>query len=245
MTDDPLYTDPDLVAFYDWENPWAASDDFFCGFARAGDRVLDLGCGTGMLAVELARRGHGVTGLDPAGAMLDVARGRGGGALVEWVQGDARTFDLGAVFDCILMTGHAFQTLLTPADRLAVMACVARHMAPGGRFVFDSRNPLCREWEEWTPDQSLETLEHPDLGPVERWNDVAVEAGRVTYGTHYRVRGRVLSAQSPIAFPSQAEIEEGIATAGLSVQRWLGGYGDVEWSKACAEIIPVVGHAGQ
>jgi 2-polyprenyl-3-methyl-5-hydroxy-6-metoxy-1,4-benzoquinol methylase len=52
-------------------------------------RVVDVGCGTGSLAVRLAELGFSVTGVDPAGASLDVARAKPNGELVAWVHGDA------------------------------------------------------------------------------------------------------------------------------------------------------------
>ncbi len=239
--EDLLYADPDLVQFYDWENPWRDSFTFFAGLCEGSERVLDLGCGTGLFAVELARRGHSVTGCDPAGAMLDVARRRPDGDRVHWVEADARSLALRGTFDTILMTGHAFQTLLSPADRAALFAVIARHLASGGHFFFDSRNPALREWEQWTADATRETLSHPAFGMVERWNDVALDAtsGIVTYGTHYRLDdNRQLEAHSRIAFPPKTEIEALIEAAGLRVDRWMGDYTGNPFTAASREIIP-------
>ncbi|MCB1435289.1 MAG: class I SAM-dependent methyltransferase, partial [Alphaproteobacteria bacterium] len=115
MTPEALYNDPSLVQFYDLDNGWYDDTRFCLGMARDGQRVLDLGCGTGLLAAALAERCR-VTGVDPAAAMLDVARQRAGGDRVTWVEGDARTIRLGEVFDFVVMTGHAFQVFLTDAD---------------------------------------------------------------------------------------------------------------------------------
>ncbi len=241
MTDDLLYADPDLVQFYDWENPWRDSFSFFAGLAEGSERVLDLGCGTGLFTVELARRGHRVTGCDPAGAMLDVARRRDGGDQVHWVEADARALALDEAFDMILMTGHAFQTLLSTSDRAALFAVIARHLAPGGRFVFDSRNPAVRAWEQWTADATRETLPHPTFGMVERWNDVELDEGSgiVTYGTHYRLDDdRQFEARSRIAFPPKSEIEVLVAAAGLRVDRWIGDYTGSPFAADSREIIP-------
>lgn len=149
---DALYHDPALARFYDWDCPWTADHDWFATLVRGS--VLDLGCGTGMFAAELAARGLQVTGVDPAPAMLDIARARKGGARVRWVGADARDLNLGERFDTVLMIGHAFQTLLTGPDRAATLATIAGHLATGGRFFFDSRNPGAREWETWGPAQT-------------------------------------------------------------------------------------------
>ena len=97
MTADPLYRDPALAAFYDLENGWAADFDFCTKLAAGAESVLDLGCGTGMLAAALAP-GRRIVGVDPAAAMLDIARRRLGGRAVRWVEADVRGLDLGERF---------------------------------------------------------------------------------------------------------------------------------------------------
>ena len=244
MDDDRLYHDPALADFYDLENGWERSPDFaYCrAFAADAASVLDLGCGTGELAVALAGE-RLVVGVDPAAAMLEIARAKPGAERVDFVEGDARTVRLGRRFERIVLTGHAFQVFLTTQDRRAALATIAAHLAPGGRFIFDSRNPACREWEEWGPDDSLRLLEHPRFGTVAAWNDVAEdpETGIVTYGTHYEVRatGKRLSAASRIAFPDKAELEALIAEAGLRVDRWLGDWEGNAWQPGAREMIPL------
>src|SRR6185295_14259902 len=113
---DRLYSDPDLVQFYDIENERGVDFDYCVRFAQGARSVLDLGCGTGQLAAALVD-GRSVSGVDPASAMLDIARRRVGGESVDWVEADARTVRLGRRFDLVLLTGHAFQVFLTPDDR--------------------------------------------------------------------------------------------------------------------------------
>ena len=77
MTPDAIFADPRLARLYDALNP--VEDDLRGLVEFVGSeplRVLDLGCGTGRLALMLAERGHDVVGVDPAAAMLDVARTR-------------------------------------------------------------------------------------------------------------------------------------------------------------------------
>src|SRR4051812_41074032 len=122
------YNQPELAVLYDEENGWDASADFYRNLAlRTGaTTLLDLGCGTGTVTrgIVQAIGGSGV-GVDPAAPMLDVARKNTRGEKVEWVEGDARTFDLGRLFDLIIMTGHAFQAFLTEADQIALFRNVA------------------------------------------------------------------------------------------------------------------------
>src|SRR5688572_28616020 len=104
--DDPLYRNPALAQFYDVANQWGADFDYCVSLASDATSVLDLGCGTGELAAALAQN-RKVTGVDPAAAMLDNARGRPGGGNVAWVQADALSVRLGKRFDLIVLTGHA------------------------------------------------------------------------------------------------------------------------------------------
>ncbi|MEQ9608506.1 MAG: methyltransferase domain-containing protein [Kiloniellaceae bacterium] len=245
--DDPLYQDGELVQFYDLENGWRADFDFCARLAADARSVLDLGCGTGELAAGIAQRypDCAVTGADPAAAMLDIARRRPRGDKVEWVEADARTLDLGRRFGLIVLTGHAFQVFLTRQDQLAVLRTIARHLNPRGRFVFDSRNPSAEEWRTWVPAESLHEVEHPTLGKVEAWNDVAHDpaSGIVTYETHYRVTasGKHLTAASKIRFTPKEELESLIAEAGLHVTRWYGDWQESPWTPGAKEIIPLGG----
>lgn len=244
MTADPasdrLYHDPALVRFYDLDNGWGADLDFCLGLAGNARSVLDLGCGTGRFAARLAGSRE-VAGVDPAAAMLDVARRRPGGDRVAWIEADARTVRLGRRFDLVVLTGHAFQVFLTEADRRAALATIAAHLAPGGRFVFDVRNPLAEEWRQWTPDLSRRLLDDPDLGRVEAWNDVSHDArtGIVTYETRYRALagGGRWAATSRIGFTGRETLARLMDEAGLVVERWMGDWRGAPFEPASPEII--------
>lgn len=242
LDDDRLYRDPELADFYDLENGWAPDTEYCRSLAQDAASVLDLGCGTGLLAAGLGED-RAVMGVDPAGAMLDVARRRPGGDKVTWVEADARTFRSDRRFDLIVMTGHAFQCLLTDDDQIALLRTIAHHLTPQGRFIFDSRNPAIREWEEWVPAESYRIIQHPRFGAVESWNDVAYDGatGIVTYRTFYKVpaTGHTLSAPSRIRFTPQETIAAHIATAGLTADRWLGDWQGSPWHAGAKEIIPI------
>ncbi|WP_193367817.1 class I SAM-dependent methyltransferase [Pelagibius marinus] len=242
--DDPLYEDGNLVQFYDLENGWGPDFDFCAGLAAGARSVLDLGCGTGELAAKLAETCE-VVGVDPAAAMLAVARARPGGDRVEWLEGDARDLRLDRRFDLILLTGHAFQVFLTPEDQLAALRTIALHLNPRGRFIFDSRNPAVEEWREWVPEESREEITHPKLGAVEAWNDVAYDpaTGIATYETHYRVvsTGQHFSATSQIRFTPKDELEALISEAGLHVTQWYGDWQGGPCTADSKELIPLGG----
>lgn len=94
--------------------------------------VLDLGCGTGRVALHLARRGHQVTGLDVDAGLIEAFAERAVGLPAHPVTADARNFDLGAEFGLALAPMQLVQLLDTPADRLAFLSCIASHLRPDG-----------------------------------------------------------------------------------------------------------------
>jgi SAM-dependent methyltransferase len=239
---DLLYHDPRLVDFYDIDNGWYDDTRTCLKLAQGVASVLDLGCGTGLLASAIAQTGARVTGVDPAPAMLDIARHRDGGDRVTWVEGDGRKVRLNQRFDFILMTGHAFQCLLTDADQLALLQTIAVHLTPTGRFIFDSRNPKGREWLEWSPKKSHRFVTHPKHGQVESWNDYAYDepSGIVTYGTYYRLgNGDLLAAKSDIRFSPQESLARLITQAGLTIDRWMGDWQGGDYTPDAKEIIPL------
>lgn len=94
--------------------------------------VLDAGCGTGRVAVELARRGIEVVGVDLDPAMLDAARRKA--PALPWVEQDLAAVDLGRQFDVVVAPGNVM-IFLTPGTERAVVANLARHLAPRGLLV--------------------------------------------------------------------------------------------------------------
>lgn len=241
-TEDRLYQDADLAQFYDLDNGWGADLDYCVRRAADARSVLDLGCGTGQLAARLAQ-GREVFGVDPAGAMLDIARARPGGGAVTWVQSDAQTLRLGRQFDLVLLTGHAFQVFLSDEDQRAALTTIAAHLAPGGRFILDSRNPAVEEWREWGPAESERLFAHPRLGTIKAWNDVSQDetTGVVTYETHYVVLdgGQHYSATSKIRFSPRDHLEAMLGSAGLVADEWLGDWTGGACTATSPDFIPI------
>jgi SAM-dependent methyltransferase len=96
--------------------------------------VLDAGCGTGRVAIELARLGHDVVGVDVDPAMLEAARAKAPG--LTWVEADLTDpqLDLGRTFDVVVMAGNVLIFVPSGTEE-QVIANTARHVAPGGRLV--------------------------------------------------------------------------------------------------------------
>ncbi|MCU1351884.1 MAG: Methyltransferase type 11 [Acidimicrobiales bacterium] len=94
--------------------------------------VLDAGCGTGRVAIELARRGLAVVGVDVDPAMLGSARANRPD--LEWHEADLVSVDLGRTFDAVVMAGNVL-IFVAPGSEGAVVARAAAHLAPGGLLL--------------------------------------------------------------------------------------------------------------
>jgi SAM-dependent methyltransferase len=94
--------------------------------------VLDAGCGTGRVAIELARRGVDVVGVDLDPHLLEAARTKAPG--LAWQLADVTTVDLGRTFDVVVLAGNVM-IFLAPGTEGAALANLGRHVAPGGRLI--------------------------------------------------------------------------------------------------------------
>jgi SAM-dependent methyltransferase len=94
--------------------------------------ILDAGCGTGRVTLELARRGFDVVGVDADPGMLDVARRKG--PHLTWIEADLVHVDLGRRFGAVVLAGNVM-VFLAPGTEGAVLANLARHLEGGGLLV--------------------------------------------------------------------------------------------------------------
>jgi ubiquinone/menaquinone biosynthesis C-methylase UbiE len=230
-----LYTDPRLVALYDTLNPAAADTAFYLALAAGKDRVVDLGCGTGLLACELAAQGARVIGIDPAAAMLQVARTRSHAERVDWIEGDARALALLPPADTVLMTGHVAQLFIDDSALLETLKAARYALRTGGQLAFESRNPAARAWDAWTPARSRRHIAVEGIGEVEVWLDDASENSQsvVRFTTHYkfRVSGNELVSESTLRFRSQNELAALLNQAGFGHLDWFG-----DWDRAAVMV---------
>ena len=182
----------------------------------AARRVLDVGCGTGSLAILLARSRHTAVGVDPAEASLEVAKSKAHAASVTWIHGDATEVPaLDA--DLATMTGNVAQVFLTDNDWAQALRSIHAALRPNGYLVFETRRPERRAWEEWAADTEPVTLDIPDSGQVERRlavTDVSLPFVSFRYTYRFLADGAVVTSDSALRFRSRDEVESSLAANG-------------------------------
>jgi SAM-dependent methyltransferase len=221
------FNDPRLVEVYDAESPWARDDDYFAALVNEthGARVLDLGCGTGRLALGLAAAGHVVTGIDPSSASLAAARRKSGAERVTWIHGTAESAPE-AAFDVAIMTGHVAQFLLGEHEWTRALRALRRALVPGGRLAFHAYDPESRIWERWNPQDSQRQVVIRDGTTVAIWTEVTrLTDDAVSYSHHYRfANGEELRSDSSLHFWSEPRLQQSVTDAGFAIERVFGGW---------------------
>ncbi len=237
------YTDPRLVALYDTVCAGREDTEFYLELATelSASTIVDVGCGTGLLACELADRGHRVIGVDPSGAMLGVARNRSGGDRVEWIEGDATQLD-GVEADLVIMTGHVAQVITDHDDWHATLDAANRVLRPGGRVAFESRDPRAQAWTAWTPETSRRQLEDPAVGRFDVWNQVVeLRDDLVQFGLHYLLAdtGEELVTSNELRFRTELELTGSLTDAGFAVEQLFGDWDRQPVGEETPELIYV------
>jgi len=218
---DPIFADPRLARLYDaLDGPRDDLDAYEALIAELGCRsVLDIGCGTGELAVRLAARGLDVTGVDPAGASVAIARAKPGAETVRWVDGQVADV-LPLQVDVAIMTANVAQVFVGEDEWLEVLRAARASLRPGGHLVFETRRPEAEAWREWTPERSRSIDHVPGIGNVTNWVELLhVDPRTVSFRWTFQFAdsGEELVSDSTLRFRSQAEIESSLVASGLSL----------------------------
>lgn len=243
-TPDPYFSNPQLAELYDAFSAHRRDFDFYLPLLLSADNVLDVGCGTGEL-LHLAREaGHTgrLCGLDPADAMLEQARER---TDIEWIHGDLSTVDWIQEFDLVVMTGHAFQVLIEDDELRASLAAIRRALTHNGRFAFETRNPLARAWQSWTPENAREIVHRGNTVRMETRVETPITADRVSF-THTFTSpawDQPQTSRSTLRFLDLDALSVFLAEADLLVEQQYGDWDRQPLADASPEIITIAKRA--
>jgi SAM-dependent methyltransferase len=240
---DRLFSEPSLAALYDLFSPSdRRSDfDFYIPFVMSARAVLDVGCGTGALLHRARESGHHgrLCGLDPAAGMLEQARKRSD---IEWTLGDLASVPFDREFDFVVMTGHAFQVLVEDSELRAALVAIRSALKEEGRFAFETRNPLVREWERWNPAHAHEVIDA--TGAVVRMVrevQTPVEGDIVSFSHTFTSPewDRPQISRSTLRFLDAGSLSTFLSEAGLKIEEQYGDWDRQRLSDTSPEIITI------
>jgi SAM-dependent methyltransferase len=225
--------------------------------AESDGPVLELGCGTGRVTIPIAEAGIDVTGLDSSEAMLEVAlrkaQDRPAGERPTLLHSDMRDFSLDRRFGLVIIPFRGFLSLLTVEDQLRTLRNVRRHLAPGGRLVFNVFVPdLDTLVEESDSAQHLRDVTDPESGRV------SVLWHRSTYDNHNQIidttvivdrldeGGTVVERfyrDFQLRYAHRWEIHHLLEVCGFQVRELYGDFDRTDFDEESIEMVWVAGAA--
>jgi SAM-dependent methyltransferase len=191
--------------------------DFLAGLAGRG-AALELGIGTGRVALPLARRGIRVHGIDLSEAMVARLRAKPGAEQIEVTVGDFATTRVEGRFSVAYLVFNTIGNLTTQDEQVACFENVADHLQPGGCFVIEVGVPQLRRLPPG------ETVRAFSLTPTHLGFDEYDLASQRLISHHYRIEDGGLDASSlPMRYVWPAELDLMARLAGMTLrERWAG-----------------------
>jgi SAM-dependent methyltransferase len=214
------------------------------GHQHRGGDILELGCGSGRVTRLLAQSEARVAGVDVSPELLAIARRRVAADRVWLLLADMRQLAFRCRFDAIVAPDDPFSHLTSDADRARVLAGVAGHLAPTGRFVLDAL---------WFPADEERRGASAEGRVVE--HDLDLEGRRVHVTERWRCDARTHRCTTEYGYDSGsdeparatfrsrywtlAELGQGLAAAGLRMTAAWGGYDRRSWDEQRSEHLVV------
>jgi SAM-dependent methyltransferase len=195
--------------------------DFLAGLASGG-RALELGIGTGRIALPLAARGVDVHGIDLSRAMTSRLRAKPDGRAIDITIGDFATAKVDGTFRLAYLVFNTIMNLTTQAAQVACFRNVAAHLEPGGCFVIEVGVP---DLQRLPPGERFVVFD----GSETHWGideyDIANQ-GLISH--HFAVRdGAMTKSSGPYRYVWPAELDLMAELAGLRLRdRWAGWKGE-------------------
>ena len=189
--------------------------DFLAGSA-AGGSALEMGIGTGRIALPLSRRGVTVYGIELSSAMIAQLRAQRGGSGISVIPGDYATTAVDRSFDLVYLLRNTITNLVTQDEQVQAFRNAAAHLRPGGRFVIENYIPHLRR----LPPGETTRIFAATPGHL-GYEDYDV-AAQIAVSHHYwTMEGQLRTFSSPHRYAWPAELDLMARLAGLTLrERW-------------------------
>ena len=242
---DRIFANTVLAELYDTFSLHRRDFDFYLPLLMSAESILDVGCGTGELLHTAREAGHSgrLCGLDPAAAMLDQARQKQ--TNVEWTLGDLSSLNWRREFDLVVMTGHAFQVFVDDDQLRDALAAIRSLLTEDGRFAFETRNPLARAWERWSPDHAVEVEYNGQTVRMARQVENPVTGDLVSF-THTFTSpswDQPQVSRSTLRFLDLDSLSSFLSRTGFAVEEQFGDWEGQPLTETSPEIITVARRA--
>lgn len=210
-----------IAQYYDQLNGWGKHDEFFleCLAALDVQTVADVGCGTGRVTYKMAAQGYNITAIDPDQAAIAYAKQQASNTSITWIVGDSQQLP-SHTYDVVTMTANVAQVFITEDSWQRTLQHVYSALQPGGHFLFDTRNPEARVWEDWLNDDEVEVLIDANTGDrLLYWDDYEGMQHNVftfTQNIQNDTTQQLHQATVQLIFRSQDDILTALNEAGFS-----------------------------
>jgi SAM-dependent methyltransferase len=195
--------------------------DFLVEMAGGG-RALELGIGTGRIALPLAKRGVEVHGIDLSRAMVARLRAKPGGDDIGVTIGDFATTTVDGSFTLAYMVFNAIVNLTTQEAQVACFRNVAAHLEPGGRFVIEVATP---DLQRIAPGETFHVFDASE----NYWGIDEIDVATQGFWSHHleEVEGRLERFSAPFRYVWPSELDLMAQLAGMTLgERWGGWKGE-------------------
>ncbi|MFA7249000.1 MAG: class I SAM-dependent methyltransferase [Dehalococcoidia bacterium] len=216
--------------------------EFYRDLAVAsGGPVVELGVGTGRIAIPTAAAGVEVIGIDRSPEMLAVARTRAEAAGVtsrlRLEAGDMRSFTVAEPVPLVTIPYRAFLHNLEDADQAATLRACRRALRPGGRLALNVFNPDLRIIERWQAKGARHVEPFDGEGRIEAHHEFRPAARMVTSRLRWREGGDVRNGSLTLRYVTRAEMEGLLATAGFTVEALYGDCHGAPFEEGYTELV--------
>lgn len=222
ISTDPVFSDACLAKIYDDFDGERRDLIPYVDMIKKlkAQNVIDFGCGTGSLALLLEQESIDVVGVDPAAAMIDVAKSKPRADKVQWIVGGADQLTANSV-DVVVMTGNTAQAIVEPTLWDDTLKGIHSALRTNGHLVFETRNPDFQAWEEWNKETSFRSITIGGVGLVDGWVELIKVASplvsfRWTYVFHKD--NTTVTSDSTIRFRTVEELKRDLTKHGFVIE---------------------------